>query len=119
MVELPDQTKRIRPEANRTDSENTGGRSEGQSTDNRENRSETTPLDLINLSPRDRYVWDEGYLSGFCHGHAAGYAACDDEIASLQRAAAEVVHSLAGLKPRDREADRARRERINARWWSK
>ena len=116
MVELPDQTKRIRPEANRTDSENTGGRSEGHSTENVWNPSETPALDLINLSPRDRLVWDEGYLSGFCHGHEAGRRYAEDEIATLQREAARIVHRLAEIPERDREADRAAAARREARW---
>lgn len=88
MVALPDQIKRIRPEANRTDSENTGGRSEGHSTENVWNPSETPALDLINLSPRDRLVWEPARCASRSSVVMPGaawleraYAAASDDVA--------------------------------------
>ena len=55
-----------------------------------------------------------GYLAGEHVGHARGWQACDEEIATLQRTAYEIVMRLAGLEPhRDRE-DRRRRSQVDA-----
>lgn len=73
-------------------------------------------LELVSLTRRERFVWDEAYLSGFCHGHIAGRRFVEDEIATLQREAARIVHRLAEIPERDREADKAWRSRVEARW---
>lgn len=109
VVELPDQTKRVRPEADRTDSENTWRRSEVDST-------ATEPLDLVTATPEVRFSFWDGYTAGYCAGHEAGRKFADDEIATLQREAARIVHRLAEIPERDREADRAAAARREARW---
>lgn len=54
------------------------------------------------------------YRSGYAAGWEAGWKAADEDLATLQREAAAVVHSLAGIPPRDLEADKAARERRDA-----
>lgn len=75
-------------------------------------------VNLVDLDPRERDIFWEGYTSGYCAGHEAGYARCDAELAALQRYAHRILGGLAKVPERDREADRARRERIEARWSS-
>ncbi len=79
-----------------------------------------TPVNLADLSGRERALWMDGFVwgraGGMADGWHEGYAACDAEIASLQREAARIVHHLAGIPARDREADRQRAERRQARW---
>lgn len=45
-----------------------------------------------------------------------GWEAADEHAERLLRRAVSVVHAHARLPERDRAADRARRERIEARW---
>lgn len=75
---------------------------------------------LAALSTRDRALWMDGYqwgrVGGLADGHRKGYAACNDEIATFQREAARIVHRLAEIPERDREADKAWRARQEARW---
>lgn len=60
--------------------------------------------DLTTLSPRERRLWLEGYqwgrVSGIEDGYARGWAACDEELARLQREAHRVVMTMAGLDAR-------------------
>jgi hypothetical protein len=82
------------------------------------------PTDLVSLPPAERRLWWDGYTWGRVHGledgYQRGYAACDAEIASLQREAARVVHLVAGIPPhqdaqeRRRDAEKAAADR-NAR----
>ena len=58
-----------------------------------------------------------GRAEGLTEGYRRGYDACDQEIASLQRAAAMVVWSMANLPERDAGAD-AERARLRAAWWA-
>lgn len=109
MAELPDLTKRIGPAGNGTDSENTWRRSETDSI-------ATKPVDLVNATPKIRDAFWQGFTSGYCAGHEAGREFAEDEISALQREAARVVHGLARISERDREVDKARRARIEARW---
>ena len=77
--------------------------------------SQTT--NLAALRPRERDLWMDGYqwgrTSGLDDGWQRGYAACDNEIATLQRTAAEIVHKMAGLPEVDPHESRQRRRRID------
>ena len=55
-----------------------------------------------------------GYLDGEQVGYDRGWHACDDEISALQRAAANVVHTLARIDPHDVTQDRRRRKQLEA-----
>ena len=59
-----------------------------------------------------------GRAEGLSEGHRRGYDACDDEISTLQREAARIVHAMANLPERDREADREQAEK-RAAWWAR
>jgi len=63
---------------------------------------------LAALSTRDRALWMDGYqwgrVGGLADGHRQGFAACNDEIATLQREAHRIVHLMAGIPERGREA---------------
>lgn len=52
----------------------------------------------------------DGYLDGEDVGYARGYAACDAELAAIQRAAHRVVRAMARLDPWE-DAQRRRRQR--------
>lgn len=74
-----------------------------------------TPPDA--LLPRDD--WERhlhGYLRGFADGIERGRQQMDEELATIQRTAAEVVHRMADLEPRDADADEAAASRREARW---
>lgn len=76
----------------------------------------TQPTDITTLSNAE---WDrcmEFYSSGYSHGVAAGRKFADDEAASIGREAARIVHLMAGIPPRDQEADADRRRRTDARF---
>lgn len=79
------------------------------------------PFDLVNGPACCASAFLEGRLwgraEGLAEGHRRGWDACDQEIASLQRAAAMVVWSMANLPERDCEAD-AERARLRAAWWA-
>jgi hypothetical protein len=70
------------------------------------------PLNLLTLTRRELDVYNEGRLDGYLEGedvgYRRGYAACDEEIARLQRAAVAVVHRLARI-PTHAEAQERRR----------
>ena len=58
-----------------------------------------------------------GFLDGYqAVGYDRGYAACDAELATIQREAARIAHAMAELPERDREADKAAAARREARW---
>lgn len=66
-----------------------------------------------------RARWDDywtGYTSGYCDGIERGRQIEHDEVAAIQRHAARTVHAMAATPPRDAQADRARRARIDARF---
>jgi len=72
---------------------------------NQNQNQNTSALDII--TPDFMTGYTSGYLAGESVGYARGYQACDDEIATLQRTAYEVVMRLAGLDPHaDRERER-------------
>jgi len=64
----------------------------------------TQPLDLVELLAEHPAVYDvyvagriDGRTEGLLDGYAQGWAAANEEIARLQRAAAHVVHRHAAL----------------------
>lgn len=57
-----------------------------------------------------------GYEFGYLDGIDRGRQLEHDEVAAIQRHAVRNVHAAAKLPPRDADADRARRERIDARF---
>ena len=59
-----------------------------------------------------------GRAEGLAEGHRRGYAACDDEISTLQREAARIVHALSEAPERDRAADERAAE-VRRNWWSR
>ena len=61
----------------------------------------------------DYYLgWSAGYLEGIDRGRELA----DAEAAARHRAAARIVVAATKVPERDRDADRARRARIDARW---
>ena len=72
---------------------------------------------LARLTPSESRLWNDGYQWGRTHGledgFKQGYQKCDEEISTLQREAARIVHHMAGIEPRDPDVDRANRERID------
>lgn len=80
------------------------------------NLEHVTPvIDLLTLTPRDREVWDAAYLSGYLLGHEAGAKWADERAASLHREAVRIVRAMAGIEPRDPQADRTRAAEREAR----
>lgn len=76
-----------------------------------------TPQWRTGLTPRDE--WDRhlaGYLRGYADGIEHGRLQMDEELATIQRAAAEVVMRMSTLPIRDAEADRETAARREARW---
>lgn len=73
-------------------------------------------VNLLTLTPREREVWDAAHTSGYLAGHEAGWKAADDHAAEVHYRAVRVVHTMASIPPRNRSADRQRREAIEARW---
>lgn len=74
-----------------------------------------TPPDA--LLPRDD--WERhlhGYLRGFADGIQHGRRQMEEELATIQRTAAEVVHRMADLPARDVAADQSAADRREARW---
>ncbi|MEK4240809.1 hypothetical protein NYE39_02220 [Janibacter sp. FSL W8-0316] len=74
------------------------------------------PTDVTTLSNAE---WDrcmDYYRSGYMAGLDRGRALADAEAAAIGREAARIVHLMAGIPERDREADKARRARIDARF---
>ncbi len=53
-------------------------------------------IDIIALSRAEMDAFLAGVEHGYAVGWEAGYAACDAELAALQRAAVRNVHALAG-----------------------
>jgi len=72
------------------------------------------PAALVPRTEWETYL--EGYMHGYAQGIDLGRRQMDDELATIQRAACEVVHRMADLPERDREADRQAAERREARW---
>lgn len=79
-----------------------------------ETNPQTTDITKLSNAEWDRCM--EFYSSGYTAGVAAGRQYEHDEVATLQRDAARIVHDLAGIPPRDQEADAERRARIDARF---
>lgn len=81
-----------------------------------------TPFDLLTAPACCRSAFFDGFTygraEGLAEGHRRGYAACDDEISTLQREAARIVHAMADLDERDRDADERAAERRRV-WWSR
>lgn len=66
-----------------------------------------------------RAEWERhlhGYLRGFADGIEHGRRQMEDELATIQRTAADLVHRMAAIPPRDHEADRAAAARREVRW---
>ena len=82
--------------------------------------SEDTPttVDLLNLTPRERVVWDAAYLSAYLAGHEAGARWADEHAAALHYEAVRVVRRLAGLPEVD-PAESARRKALRDARWSR
>lgn len=64
----------------------------------------------------DWHVWVDGWTAGRAEGIARGRALADEEAVAAGREAAYIVSQMAEIPPRDREADSARRARIDARF---
>lgn len=76
----------------------------------------------VPVPPQDEFSqWLDGHMhgriEGLSEGFQRGYAAANDEISTLQRAAAEVVHSLADAPVRDAAEDQRQADR-RARYWA-
>lgn len=76
--------------------------------------SDTT--DITTLGRAEWALAMEFYQSGYAAGVAAGRRYESEELAAIQREAVRIVHAMANISPRDRDADRARRQRIDARF---
>ena len=59
-----------------------------------------------------------GRAEGLSEGYRRGYDACDQEISTLQREAARIVHALSEAPERDHAAD-AQRAEVRRRWWAR
>ena len=68
------------------------------------------------MTRREWETYLDGYGWGYAEGITEGRRQAEEDIANLQRSAAEVVHFLAGIPPRDRDADKAAAQRREARW---
>jgi len=94
-------------------------------TDAAQSLTAAKPLDIAHLTPgpptdlvaMPSPSWEafligyqDGYVEGESVGYARGWRACDDEMATLQRTAARVVHAAAKLDSHE-VAQRRRRER--------
>lgn len=75
-------------------------------------------VDLLNLTPRDRVVWDRAFLSGHSAGFEAGVKWADDRASAMHREAVRIVHRMAGLPEVDPEDSRRRMAAREARWSS-
>lgn len=75
---------------------------------------ETPPDSLLPRDDWERHL--HGYLRGFADGIQHGRRQMDEELATIQRTAALVVHRMAEIDPRDTEADKRAAERREARW---
>lgn len=73
-------------------------------------------VDMLNLTPRDRIVWDAAHLTGYLAGHEAGVKWADDRAATLHREAVRVVRRMAGLPEVDPEDSARRLAMREARW---
>jgi hypothetical protein len=73
-------------------------------------------FELVDLTARERAIFDDGWTSGYCAGHVAGRRFAEDDMARLHREAVRVVRALAKLPERDRDEDRRRAARREARW---
>lgn len=80
--------------------------------------SDDTPIavDLLNLTPREREVWDTAYLSAYLAGHEAGARWADEHAAALHYEAVRVVRRLAGMPEIDPEESRRRALERERRW---
>ena len=76
----------------------------------------TGTLDLVRLSPRDRYLWDQAHAHGYVSGHEAGVLWADERAAALHREAVRVVRFMAGLPELDADECRRRRLERESRW---
>ena len=80
------------------------------------------PFDLLAAPACCRSAFFDGFTygraEGLAEGHRRGYAACNDEISTLQREAARIVHAMANLPERDAEAD-AQRAQVRRDWWAR
>ena len=56
-------------------------------------------VDLLNLTGRERGVWDCAYLSGYLAGHDAGWRAADANAERAHRAAYRIVQNAAKYEP--------------------
>ena len=66
-----------------------------------------------------RRAWEsylDSYMRGYADGIDRGRREAEEELATIQRSAAEVVHRMADLPARDAQADQAAAVRRNARW---
>lgn len=111
-----------RPAGNQAAFKITGGRSEFEGTSSSvldavvDGAPARVVLDLVTADSAVREAFWDGFESGYAAGYEAGFAAADDEIGTLQREAARIVHALAGVPQRDADADRRRRERRDRYW---
>lgn len=79
-------------------------------------------MNNVVVLPQEQWdAWLAGYRSGriegLTEGFERGYKACDDEISTLQRAAATIVHAMADVPVRDHAEDERQAAR-RADWWA-
>lgn len=72
---------------------------------------------LVDLTPDQWDVAVVFYQSGYLHGLDAGREHERQEVAALQVAAAQIVHAMAEIPPRDVVEDRRQADR-RAAWWA-
>ena len=69
------------------------------------------------LTPRKAWeAYLEAYMRGYADGIDRGRREAEEELASIQRTAAEVVHHMAELPVRDAQADQTAADRRSSRW---
>lgn len=76
-----------------------------------------TQPNVLDEWPQGR--WDDymtGYSAGYAHGIERGRQIEHNEITTIGREAARIVHRMADIPPRDQDADAERRRRIDQRF---
>lgn len=76
----------------------------------------TVPADVTTMSNAEWISYSDAWCNGWSAGIDEGRRREREEIATIGREAARIVHAMAEIPPRDADADRAAAARRDARW---